>query len=192
MEKQTYIPADQSGDSNTANIEALLRVPLAIAETGIRKVRTFLIINIINMIWIGYFYNAHTDASLLWMTPVFFVLTLIIVHLWFLYFALREVLRLPAKMKNFGADTWIKTNNFFQQHDDIFTRMQGSNTQLTDTMKVFGSFGESREMSREVQEMMSSIIRAMFLGNPIFLGLSLGVSSLMLLAGFILLMIHIA
>lgn len=191
MEKQTYIPA-QPDDPNTVDFEALLRVPLAIAETGIRKIRYFLAINIINTIWIAYFYNTHTDASLLWMTPVFFVLTLLVVHQWFLYFALRKVLQLPAKINSFSSDTWNRTNDFFQQNEDVFPRMQGSNTQLTDTIKIFNSFGDSREVSREIQEMMSSIIRAMLLGNPIFLGLSLGVSSLMLLAGFILLIIHIA
>ncbi|MBI3187605.1 MAG: hypothetical protein HYZ31_07075, partial [Gammaproteobacteria bacterium] len=133
-----------------------------------------------------------TDASILWMTPVFFVLILIIVHQWFLYFALRDVLRLPAKMKNISADAWNKTNNFFQQNDGVFSRMQGSNTQLTDTMKVFRSFDDTREMTKEVQEMMSSIVRAMLLGNPVFLGLSLGVSSLTWLAGMILLVFHIS
>ena len=191
MTTQEYIPA-QPDDQNNVDFEALLRVPLAIAETGIRKVRTFLIVNIINAIWTGYFYNAHTDASILWMTPVFFVLILIIVHQWFLYFALRDVLRLPAKMKGIGADAWTKTNNFFQQNDGVFSRMQDSNKQLTDTMKVFRSFDDTREMTKEVQEMMSSIVRAMLLGNPVFLGLSLGISSLALLAGMILLVFHIS
>lgn len=191
MATQEYIPAQPDGPEKI-NFEEHLRVPLAIAAAGIRKVRSFLLLNIINTLWIGYFYKAHTEASLLWMAPVFFVLILIIVHQWFLYFALRNVLQLPAKMQTFGPDTWTRTDHYFQQNGAAFSGMQGGTTQLSDTMKVFRSFDDSRAMTKEVQEMMSAIVRAILLGNPLFLGLSLGISSLMLLAGFILLVFHIS
>ena len=69
--------------------------------------------------------------------------------------------------------------------------MQGNNTQLSNTVNLFGAFNDVRNTSSEFQEIMSSVIRALFLGNPIILGLSIGVSSLMLLVGCILLIIHV-
>ena len=191
MGTQTYIPADQADGTPTPDIEAMLRVPLAIAETGISKVRTFLIINIINTLWIGYFYKSHTDASLLWMIPVFLVLTLIIVHQWFLYFALRDLLKLPGRMNNLSREAGTKATDFFQQNEAVFSRMQGNGMQLTGAASMFDAFSDVRNMSSEFQEMMSAVIRALFLGNPIILGLSIGVSSLMLLVGCILLIIHV-
>ena len=191
MGTQTYIPADQPNGTQTPDIKAMLRVPLAIAEASISKVRTFLIINIISTLWIGYFYKSHTDASLLWMTPVFLILMLIIAHQWFLYFALRGLLKLPSKINNLSREAGSNVSLFFHKNEQIFSRMQSNNTQLSNAVSMFGAFSDVRNMSSEFQEIMSAVVRALFLGNPIILGLSIGISSLMLITGCILLIIHV-
>lgn len=191
------------GKSRTPDLEipeGLKDKLLKVVETGVRLanrnidyVRTLAVLGIAASLWLGYYTGQLLSLSLPATLAICTVLLLPALLLGKLFFALREVQELPARLDHFLAGF---KSSLEEYHQKARARLRTSEPKrrLADLLSFGRDLREILRLARNTGGLAEAIGGAMVLGNPVFLVFVLvasGATALLILIAVVTLLVFI-